>query len=139
MAAVIPDSHKDLLEQPVYVALATVMADGQPQVTPVWCSYDGAHILVNTLRGRIKEKNMKARPKVTILAIDPKDPYRWLEVRGAVEAMTEEGAIEHINQLAQLYANKKNYYGDYVPAERRHQETRVICKIKPTKVVTAGK
>lgn len=136
MTTVIPESHKDLIEGPVFVTLSTVMPDGQPQSSVVWCSYDGNHILVNTARGRLKEKNMRARLMATILAIDPQNPYRYLEVRGKVEEITEEGAIDHINQLAQLYANKPKFYGGVAPAEREGRETRVICKIKPTRVVT---
>ena len=134
MSAVIPDSHKALLEEPVYITLATVMPNGQPQASVVWCSYDGEYVLVNTVRGRQKEKNMRERRMATILAVDPKDPYHFLEIRGVVEEITEKGGVDHINQLAQAYVNKSKYYGDYVPAERAQQEVRVICKIKPQKV-----
>jgi hypothetical protein len=81
---------------------------------------------------------MRARPLATILTMDPKNPYRYLEVRGTVEEITEEGGIEHINQLAQLYANAQKYYGDVAPAEQEGQETRIICKIKPIRVVARG-
>lgn len=134
----IPASYKDLIEGPVIVSLATVMPDGQPQVTPVWCSYDGTHVKVNTARGRQKEKNMSARSMVTILAIDPKNPYRYLEVRGSVDEITEEGAMDHINTLAMLYMNKPKYYGGVAPAELEGKEVRVICNIKPKKVATFG-
>ena len=130
MSASIPESHKDLLEKPVFVTLGTVNANGQPQLSVIWCSFDGAHIWVNTTRGRLKEKNMAARPRVSILAIDPENSYRYLEVRGQVDEVTEEGAVDHIHQLAQMYANQP-YYGGYAPAERANQETRVIYKIKP--------
>ncbi len=138
MSTVIPESHKDLIEGPVCVTLSTVLPDGQPQSSVVWCSYDDNHILVNTARGRMKEKNMRARPMATILAIDPQNPYRYLEMRGKVEEITEEGAIDHINQLAQLYINKPTYYGGAAPAEQEGKETRVVCKIKPIRVVTFG-
>lgn len=138
MSTVIPESHKDLIEGPVFVTLSTVLPDGQPQSSVVWCNNDGNYLLVNTVRGRMKEKNMRARPMATILAIDPQNPYRYLEVRGKVEEITEEGAIDHINQLAQLYVNQPKYYGGVAPAEREGKETRVICKIKPTRAVTFG-
>lgn len=138
MSATIPKSHEALLTEPVYVNLITLMPDGQPQATVVWCDYDGTHVLVNTSRGRQKEKNMRKRPKATILAVDPKNPYRYLEVRGQVEEITEEGALAHIDKLAQLYLNKSKYFGDVAPAEQKNQETRVICKIKPTKVRAIG-
>ena len=99
MSATIPDSFRDLLDGPVYAALTTVMPDGQPQLTIVWCNYDGGHVLVNTIRGRQKEKNMLARPMVTLLALDPENSMRWIEVRGVVDEMTEEGGVEHITEL----------------------------------------
>ena len=137
MSASIPESHKDLLEKPVFVTLGTVNANGQPQLSVIWCSFDGIHIWVNTTRGRLKEKNMAARPRVSILARDPENPYRYLEVRGQVDEVTEEGAVDHIHQLSQMYDNQK-YYGGFAPAERADQETRVIYKIEPTKVVAYG-
>jgi len=132
MPAVVPDSHKDLLEGPVFVALVTVMPSGQPQATPVWCSFDGTRVWLNSAKGRQKDRNMRANGKVTILAIDPKNPYRWIEVRGVVEEITEEGALDHINQLSALYTGNPDYYGRN-PA-MRGQETRVIYKVKPLKV-----
>lgn len=134
MSAKIPEDFKDLLEGPVYVALSTVMPDGQPQTTVVWCDYDGTYVRVNTARGRQKEKNMAARPKVSVLAVDPEDPYRWIEVRGTVE-LTEEGAVDHIDSLAQLYRDKSKYFGGVAPAEQAEKQTRVMGKITPTRVV----
>jgi len=122
----------------VVVAFATVMPDGTPQVTPVWCSYDGEYVLLTSTRGRQKEKNVLARPQVTILAIDPQDPYRWLEVRGVVVEVTEEGAIAHIDEMARLYEGAKKFYGDVAPAGRGERETRILFKIKPTRVNAHG-
>lgn len=134
----IPESHKDLLERPVVVTLVTVMPDGQPQATPVWCDYDGEYVRVNTARGRQKDKNMASRPKVTILAVDPDNPYRWIEVRGTITEMNDDQAIAvaHINKLSGLYRGVDDYYSPM--PERRGKETRVMVKIKPTRVVTGG-
>ena len=133
MPSLIPDSHKDLLERPVVVALVTIMPDGQPQATPVWCDFDGEYVRINTARGRQKDKNMQARARVSILAIDPSDPYRWMEIRGEVAEITEEGAVEHIEALSQKYVQKP-YYGGYRAAGDRLKQQRVIYKIKPTHV-----
>ncbi|MFN8373721.1 MAG: PPOX class F420-dependent oxidoreductase [Anaerolineae bacterium] len=134
MTLMIPDSHKDLLEGPVYVTLTTVMPDGQPQSSVVWWDGDDNYILINTARGRQKEKNMTRNAKVTIMAIDPQNPYRWLEVRGVVEDISEDGGVEHIEKLSRKYVNR-GYYGDFAPAERRQQETRLVVRIRPTKVL----
>src|SRR5688572_24720888 len=111
MTTTIPDTFQDLLTATIFPTLVTVMPDGQPQASIVWFSYDGQHILVNTAKGRQKDKNMRARPKVTLVFVDPKDPYRFLEVRGKVVSVTEEGALEHINALSARYRNRPDYYG----------------------------
>jgi PPOX class probable F420-dependent enzyme len=134
----VPDSHRDLLDRPIVVALVTLMPDGQPQATPVWCDYDGTYVIINTARGRQKDRNMKARARVTVLSIDPQNPYRWLEVRGEVEEVTEEGGVETINRLAKKYRGVDQYYGGVTPIELREQETRVNFLIKPTRVLTGG-
>ncbi len=134
----IPDSHRDLLDRPIVVALVTVMPNGHPQATPVWCMYDGTHVIVNTARGRQKDRNMKERGRVTILSIDPDNPYRWMEVRGEVDVITEEGGVEVINQLARMYRGVDLYYGGVTPVQQRDLETRVNFKIRPVRVLTGG-
>lgn len=126
----IPDAYRDLLDRPVVVSLATLMGDGTPQVQPVWCSFDGTHVLVNTEKGRQKYRNMSRRRAVTILAIDPEDDTRWLEVRGRVVDETEEGASEHIDELARLYMGVDEY------PLHREGDVRVIFKIAPQRVAT---
>jgi PPOX class probable F420-dependent enzyme len=130
----IPDSHRDLVNGPRVAALTTIMPDGQPQTTAVWCSFDGTHVLVNTMRGFRKEKNMRANPKVTLLCYDPCRPLRYLEIRGTVVEMTEEGALEHLDGLSLLYTGRKPYFGECVPAEFKETEMPVLCKILPTHV-----
>jgi PPOX class probable F420-dependent enzyme len=137
LTAKIPDEFKDLLERPLYGYLATLMPDNQPQLSVVWRAYDGERVLVSTTRERQKAQNMLARPQVTFLAIDPENPFRYVEIRGTVE-VTEEGGIELADHLTQLYTGKSTYYGDMVPAEQVQQETRVACKITPTRVRTYG-
>ena len=136
----IPETHIDLLEEAICVALITVMANGQPQASVVWCNFDGTHIKINTARGRLKERNMRTRPMATILAVDSKNPYRYLEIRGSVEEITEKGAIEHRNELGELYLGKSNYYGEtgIGPDEPSENNIRVVCKIKPKKVIAVN-
>ena len=96
MSIAIPDSHRDLLEGPVNTVLSTVMPDGRPQTTPIWCNLDGYQVLINTMQGFRKEKNMRGNPLVTLLAYKLKEPLRNIEVRGRVIEMSEEGALEHL-------------------------------------------
>ena len=128
----IPDEFRDLLDRPIVVSLATLMNDGTPQVQPVWCSFDGTHILVNTEKGRQKYRNMSRRRTATILVVDPRDDTRWLEVRGTVVDETEEGADQHIDELARLYLGVDKY------PFNQEGDVRVIFKIAPQRVVTFG-
>lgn len=131
----IPDSHLDLIAGPVSVALTTVMPDGQPQTTVVWCNTDGTHVLINTMSKFQKAKNMRRNPKVTILAYRRDNPLRYIEVRGLVVEMTEVGAMEHLDELAELYTGKSPYFGEVIPVEWKERETPVICKIEPTRMI----
>ena len=131
MSIEFPESHLDLLNGPRVAALTTIMPDGQPQTTVVWCNFDGTHVLINTMRGFRKEKNMRLNPKVTLLCYDPRQPLRSLEVRGTVIEMTEEGAMEHLDAMSELYTGRKPYFGTCVPVELKEKEIPVLCKILP--------
>jgi hypothetical protein len=112
------------------------MPDGQPQTTPVWCNRNGEYIYINVMKGFRKEKNMRLNPKVSLLVYDPKDPLRNIEIRGCVVEMTEDGAIEHNDELARLYLGKPDakFFGDAVPSELQARYTPVRVKIMPTHI-----
>jgi PPOX class probable F420-dependent enzyme len=137
MVSIIPVGFKDLLEVPVTVSVTTMLPNGQPQSTPVWCDFDGTHVLVNSAVGRRKDKNVRLNPKVSVLAIDPTDDRRWMEIRGEVEEITEDGAVDHINKLSKLYRGVDEYFGNVAPESARTTMIRVIYKIKPLKVTTS--
>ena len=132
----IPESYQDLLTDRIYPVLSTVMPDGQPQSTVVWCDYDGANVFLNTMRGFRKEKNMRANPKVTLLAYAQRNPLRALEVRGTAVEMTEAGALEHLDGLSLKYTGRAPYFGECVAAELKAREFPVLCRIAPVHVVT---
>jgi PPOX class probable F420-dependent enzyme len=136
MAVTIPDTHQDLLVEPVHGVLATMMPDGQPQSSMVWADYDGEHVLISTTLERQKGQNMQANPKVTLLVIDPKNASRWLEVRGTVVEIVEDAGEAFVDKLTRLYSDnrRQHYYGDIFPVEQRQKETRVIVKIQPVKI-----
>lgn len=133
MSDMIPEEFIDLLQRPLVAVLVTLMPDYQPQASPVWFSYDGELIWVNTARNRQKDRNMTERPKVTFLVMDPHDANRYLEIRGEVVEQNETGALEHINQLSAAYDHNPDYYGD--DFARASREIRVIYKIKPLRVI----
>lgn len=128
----IPEEFLDLFEKKAFAHLATIMPDGSPQVTPVWCDYDGEYVRVNSALGRQKDKNMRRDSRVALSILDPDNPYRYLEVRGKVMEITEEGADQHIDSLAKKYMGVDEY------PYRRPGERRVIYKIKPGHITHMG-
>ncbi len=140
MVAKIPESHCDLIDGPYNAALTTMMPDGQPQITPVWCSREGEYVLINTMQGFRKEKNMRLNPKVTLLVYDPKQPLRYVEIRGTVVEMTEAGALAHLDQLTQLYLNdpRARFFGSSVPADLQSRYRPIKIRIAPTRVRVEG-
>ena len=118
----VPETYKDLLsdQKKAYLYLATTMKDGTPQVTPVWFNTDDEHILINSAAGRIKDKNMRARPTIALCITDPENPYRYLQIKGKVVEYTTEGADEHIDKLSFKYRGTEKYGADRA-AHRRKQ------------------
>ena len=129
--ATIPETHADLLKKPAFANLATLNADGSPQVTPVWVDFDGTHVIVNTARGRVKANNLAREPRVALSIADPGNPYRYLGIQGRVVEMTEAGADAHIDKMAHKYIGK-----DY--PFRAPGEVRVMFRIAPEKVHAIG-
>jgi len=109
------------------------MPDGSPQVTPVWFDVVDNNVRVNTARGRIKDRNMTQNARVALSIMDPDNPYRYIQIRGRVAVITEEGADEHINALAKKYLGK-----DVYPYRRSPEEVRVIYEIEPISVQGMG-
>jgi len=132
MAIKIPDQFLDLFRQPAFATLATIMPDGSPQATPVWCDFDGERVIVNSAKGRVKDRNMRRNPHVALAIVDPKNPYRYLEVRGKVTEITEEGASAHIDKMAKKYMNVDTY------PFRAPDEVRVLYKIMPERISSMG-
>jgi len=130
----IPESHRDLLNGSREAALTAIMPDSQPQTTVVWCTFDGTYMMVNTMRGFRKEKNMRLNPKVTLLCYDPRQPLRSIEVRGKVIEMTEDGAMKHPDDLCEIYTGRRPYFGTCVPVELKEKEIPLLCKILPTHI-----
>ncbi len=132
----IPLSHGDLVECPPVAALSTLTANGYPQTSVVWCDFDGRHVLVNTMAGFAKERNMRRDPRVALLCYDPREPLRYLEIRGTVVEMTETGAGRHLDALASKYVGRPvRYFGDVIPVWYAETEVPVLCRIRPDQVV----
>ena len=98
-----------LLTQRTFAHLATCMDDGSPQVSPVWVDVDGGRILVNSAKGRLKDRNMRTDPRVALSVTNPENPYQGVMIRGRVVEITEDGADDHIDKMASKYLGKDRY------------------------------
>jgi PPOX class probable F420-dependent enzyme len=138
MDIVIPESHRDLLAGPVNVVLTTLMPDGQPQTTPIWCNLDKNDVLINTMQQFQKAKNMQTNPRVTLLAYRLKEPIRNIEIRGQVVEMTKDGALQHLDELNMMYSGKPHFFGDSIAKELINKFTPLKVRIKPIRVRVEG-
>jgi len=132
MAVSIPEKYIDLFSKRAFASLATLMPDGSPQVTPVWCDFDGTNVRFNSARGRQKDRNLRRDPRVALCIIDPDNPYRYLQIRGKVVTITEEGADEHIDSLAKKYMGVDKY------PLRKPEEVRVVYVVEAERIDTMG-
>ncbi len=115
----------EIIEGKNFAYVATVMADGSPHISPVWIDRDGDMLLINTVPGRVKQRNVSRDPRVAISMIQEKSPYRHLFIRGRVIEQKKEGALDHINRLAKKYLGKEYPWND---------RDRIILRIKPESV-----
>lgn len=133
MPAAIPNKYRDLLTtKPALAHLGTIMEDGRPQVTPIWFSYDGDRIALNSARGRVKDRNMRERPQVALSIVDPDNAFRYIQIMGTITEITEDGGDAHIDTLAQKYLGKSRY------PWRQPGEVRVIYKVTLDRVQASG-
>jgi PPOX class probable F420-dependent enzyme len=126
----LPDALLDLLRRPSPCFLSTLMPDGSPQMTQTWVDTDGRDVLINTVRGHQKVRNVERDPRVALNVADPDDPSRYFEVRGRVTEVTEDGAREHIDELSQ------RYIGRPYPWFGGRDQVRLLVRISPEKVTS---
>jgi PPOX class probable F420-dependent enzyme len=127
------DPHiRKLFEDKNFVFLSSLMKDGSPHVTPTWVDIENGkngNILINTAKGRIKQKNISRDPRVALAIVDQNNPYNMVTIRGKViEQISGDTAEEHIDKLAKKYIGKDKYPG------RSPGEQRILLKIKPEKI-----
>ena len=132
MTQAIPEKFRDLFSKKAFASLATLMPDGRPQVTPVWCDVEGDMVIVNSAKGRQKDRNLRRDPRVSLAIIDPDNPYRYLELRGRVVEITEQGAVAHIDKMAKKYLGVDKY------PYSNPNEIRVMYKIQPEHATMMG-
>jgi len=129
----IPDKYLDLLQRKkAFAVLSTLMPDGSPQVTPVWFDYTNGLVRVNTAKGRTKARNLKQGARVAMAIVDPDNPYRYIQIRGRVRRVTEEGAGQHIDSLSKKYLGQDKY------PNAQPGEVRLLCEIEPASASGMG-
>jgi PPOX class probable F420-dependent enzyme len=121
-----------LLRKPSTCYLATTMADGSPQITQTWVDTDGEHVIINSVQGYVKIKNISRDPRVAVVISAPDNPTRYFQVRGRVVNVTTDGAADHIEKLAQKYTGAPyRWYGG-------RSQVRMIILIEPEKIISIG-
>jgi len=138
--AELPAPHKRLLDEAVTATMSTVNASGTVQLTPVWVGSNDTHVLLNSVRGRLKDRNLRARPQVSLLFVDPANAYFWMSIQGEVEEIVDEDdpargaeATASINAMSKLYLGE-----DVYPLRDPNGEVRSLYYVKPTKIVLFG-
>lgn len=126
----IPAEYQDLLDEE-FATVATLLPDGNPHQTVTWVDYDGEYVLINTVEGRRKVKNVRGHPHASVSVLDPDDSSRYLSVSGEVVEVTDEGAAEHANELGRKYYGEENFMDRY-----DDDVVRVIIRIRPDNVIT---
>lgn len=128
--AEIPSEYEDLLDGE-FGTVATLLPDGNLHQTVTWVDYDGEHVLLNTVEGRRKVKNVRGHPHASVSVLDPEDSSRYLSVSGEVVEVTADGAGEHANKLGKRYYDEENFMDRY-----DDDIVRVIIRIRPETVIT---
>jgi PPOX class probable F420-dependent enzyme len=131
MAALMDKQRQFLAENPFVGVLTDLREDGSPHSTVVWVDVEDGKVSFNTARGRAKPRHLEQDPRVSLIMVDPNDPFRWVAVSGRAE-VTEEGADQQIDKLAKKYLGKDEY------PWRNPEETRVKVLIEPEKVDSSG-
>jgi PPOX class probable F420-dependent enzyme len=133
MAITIPDTHLDLLTQPIPVSAVTLMPDGTPQASIVWRLWEDPYLLVSSPKLTQKTRNVLRDPRITFLMVDPQNPYRFLEIRGLVTEVRSEPDYAFLERITQFYLNKP-FYGGAEPIENKGKEEHMIFQIVLQKV-----
>lgn len=122
------DQKKLLTQGKNFAHLATLNADGSPQVSPIWIDMDGDDVMVNTEDKRLKTKNMRRDPRVSISVVNAENPYEYLEIRGRVKEITPTGGFEHIDKMAKKYMGVDDY------PLNKPGDVRILVRVQPERI-----
>jgi PPOX class probable F420-dependent enzyme len=127
--ATLTEEQARLLKGRNFASVVTVGPDGVPQVTPNWVDWDGEHVVLNTAEGRVKPRNIRERPVISVCVLNHENPYQYVSITGPAE-ISEDGAEEHINELSHRYFGRDYHY--------REGEKRLIVRVMPRRVFARG-
>jgi len=128
----VPDSHADILEKKAFASVATIGPDGEPQNNPVWFDWDGEFVRFSQTTTRRKYRNLLRDGRVALSILDPDDPYRYIEIRGEMVAVEDDGETAFINSMAAKYLGLDEY-----PWHQEGDE-RVVVVIRPVHTTVMG-
>ena len=131
--SMIPESHRDLLESTALAHVATIGPHGEPQSNPVWFDWDGEHVRFSQTKTRQRYRNVQRDPRIALSIVDPEDPFRYLEIRGAVERIEEDADLAFINSMAKKYLGEDEY------RNHRPGDERVVVLVKPQHTTKMGR
>jgi hypothetical protein len=128
MSETIPAEYRDLFDKRAFANLGTVRPNGAARVTPVWCDLEGEFVILNTVKGRHQDRNIRRDGRVALVIVDPENSYRYLEIRGHAVESIEKDAEKHLDKMAKKYLGADKY------PYRQPGEERVIYKIEAEQV-----
>jgi PPOX class probable F420-dependent enzyme len=126
MGISLSDAVRELVDGKNYATLATINADGSPQTSAMWVGRDGDDLLFSTIAGRLKDRNIRRDPRVSVTIMRRENPENYTEIRGTA-TITEEGGLKLDNDLSWKYDGKDA--GEDAPGE-----VRVVVRVVATKV-----
>jgi PPOX class probable F420-dependent enzyme len=128
MADSFTPAARKLIEKKVLAHVASLDADGGPNVSPVWIELDGDELVINTALGRAKARNLASDSRVAVSMVDPDDEDSIITLRGSVVGFTTIGAEEDVDRLAKKYLGVDSY------PNRRVGQVRVTVRIQPDRI-----
>jgi PPOX class probable F420-dependent enzyme len=130
--SVIPKNYTDLLETRTLAHVATLGSKGEPQSTPVWFGWDGNHVMLTMTKTAQKYRNLQHDPRLALSIVDPKNTYRYLEIRGRVVGIEEDAGRDFVNSMAKKYLDL-----DVYPWHRPGEE-HVVMRVEPEHTTSMG-
>jgi len=138
MSAIIPESHRDLLDQPIVVTLTTQSAQRELYSVVTWKRWDGEYLYITSDAGTRKHRNIAANPQIAILVLDPTNSQRYLSLGCVVEGIIASGVVEELDRQSSAFTGEAHYFGAHEPIENQATFDGVYFKIRPTRVVAFG-